>query len=234
MSMKEMLEKAKQIYIMDDFRAFMRQAQGLSDEDFNEPITVIKEFILGSKEHDPSKMFFSLFDQIEGVWKCDVPIPVNNEWHHFIIPGIVLSCMRNCGYGITQKDIEEGMTRGQRFTGGSCGFMGTCGGAYSVGIVASIINKTTPLHDEERTKIMPVVADTLVAISQIGRRCCKRSSYIAIESAVKYLSTQGYTLPLAELECRFWSKNKMCAGVVCPYHPKASSRRNDENDLARL
>jgi len=226
MSMKESMETAKQLYHMDEFRGFMRKMQGLTDDDFNKPIPEIKGYIVNSKERDPVKMFFEVFERISEIWTANAPIPVNNEWHHFIVPGVVLSSLRNNGYNVTDRDIEEGMARGQKFAGGSCGFMGTCGGAYSVGILASVVKKTTPLHDEERTKILLLVADTLTDISLVGRRCCKRSSYIALEHSIKYLVLEGCIIPLSSIKCRFSSENKMCAGVKCPYHPKHVSQKD--------
>ena len=227
--MKESIETAKQLYCMDEFRGFMRKMQGLSDDDFNKPIPEIKNYIVNSKEKDPAKMFFEVFDWISEMWTANASVPVNNEWHHFVVPGVILSSLRNNGHNISERDIEEGMTRGQKFAGGSCGFMGTCGGAYSVGIIASVVKKITPLHDEERTKILRLVADTLTDISVVGRRCCKRSSYIALEHSIKYLILEGYTLPLNTIECRFSSENKMCAGIKCPYHPKHVSQKDTEN-----
>lgn len=45
-SMKEKIREAKQIYFMDDFKAYMRKLQGLTDEDFMESVPRIKEKIL--------------------------------------------------------------------------------------------------------------------------------------------------------------------------------------------
>ena len=130
--------------------------------------------------------------------------------------------MRNNGYEITDRDIEEGMIRGSKLAAHSCGFTGISGAAHSVGIVASIINRITPMHDE-RGNILAVDAHTLVDISKFGRRCCKRSNLNGIENAVKYLSSQGYILPLDKIECKFFSANSECSGEECPYYPKQAA-----------
>jgi len=218
-----MLEKAKKIYYMDDFRSFMREMQNLTDEDFDQPIHAIKSMILESRKINPMELFFNIFESIGEHWIPKKPVPVNNHWHHFIVPGSILTSMRNNGYDITNDDIKEGMIRGQKLSGGSCGFMGMCGGAYSVGIIASIVNKTNPLHDEKRSHIFRIVSNVLIEISEIGMRCCKRSSYIAIRNSVDYLSTIGYPLPLDKIECRFLQKNPLCYGKSCPYHPKTNA-----------
>lgn len=60
---------------------------------------------------------------------------------------------------------------------------------------------------------MRVVADTLVKISAVGRRCCRRSSYIALQAAGQYLGDIGYPLPVSATQCPYWSQNGMCAGT---------------------
>jgi hypothetical protein len=77
------------------------------------------------------------------------------------------------------------------------------------------------MHDE-RGGILAVAADTLSEISKFQKRCCKRSNFTGIEHAVKYLSSQGYALPMDEIECRFFSGNSECSGEECPYYPKAA------------
>jgi len=223
--MKHKMEEAKSIYYMAEFRSFMRNMQGLTDEDFNKPVFSIVEKILYSHETDPVEMFERIMKELVSEWEGGAPLPVNSEWHHFIVPGVLVACLRNCGYPISNRDIEEAITRGQKFAGGSCGFMGTCGGAYSVGIIASIVRKTNPLYDEERSLIMQMVADTLCKIANYPRRCCKLSSYIAIKKAVDYLTKTGYKkLPVSEIQCQWSSQNKMCLGVKCLYFKRSLNR----------
>jgi len=106
--LKIKMEEAKQIYFMDEFRAFMRKMQGLTDEDFKEPVPRFKEKILKSLE-----------------------------------------------------------------------------------------------------------------ILEYPRRCCKRSSYMAIEKAVHFLRNQGFEkIASREIECQWAAKNKMCLGIKCLYFPK--------------
>jgi len=220
-TMKEKMDEAKKIYFMKDFRSFMRNMQGLTDEDFEKPVPGIKKKIFESKEINPLEMFERIMKELVSEWKGSAPLPVNTEWHHFMIPGILISALRNCGYPFTDKDVEEAMSRGEKFAGGSCGFMGTCGGAYSVGTVISIVKKTNPLHDIERSEIMNLVAETLSEIAKYPRRCCKRSSYIALQKAVKYLRMNGFDkIPYSEIQCSWSSSNKMCLGVNCPYFKK--------------
>jgi len=41
---------------MDNFRAFMRKLQGLTEDDFKEPVPRIKQKIMKSEETDPLEM----------------------------------------------------------------------------------------------------------------------------------------------------------------------------------
>ncbi len=221
-TMKEKMDEAKRIYFMKDFRSFMRNMQGLTDKDFEQPVPVIKKKILEAKEIDPLEMFERIMRELVSEWHGPVPLPVNTEWHHFLVPGIVIASIRNAGYSLTDKDIEEAMTRGEKLAGGSCGFAGSCGGAYSLGIDGCIVNKTNPLHDEKRSEIMNMVGDTLKEIAEYPRRCCKRSSYMAIQKTVKYLRDIKFNkIPYRDkIKCQWSAQNKMCFGIKCPYFNK--------------
>jgi hypothetical protein len=219
MDKKMMKEEAKKTHYWDDFHAITNRIKGISDEDLNNIAPAIKQYIFASKEKDPVKMFNSVFDEIDRIWSLNVPFPIGGAFHHYILPGIILSCLRNNGYEITDRDIEEGMKRGSMLAAHSCGFTGISGSAHAVGIVVSIVKRITPMHDE-RGGILAVAAETLSEISKFQKRCCKRSNLTGIKNAVKYLSSQGYTLPLDTIECRFFSGNSECSGEECPYYPK--------------
>jgi hypothetical protein len=226
---KKMKEEAKKAYYWDDYHEITNKIKGISDEDLNNLAPAIKQFILTSREKDPIKIFYSVFDEIKRVWSLDVPFPIGGSYHHYIVPGVVLSCLRNSGYAITGRDIEEGMKRGSMLAPHSCGFTGISGAAHSVGIVASIVDRITPMHDE-RGSILVVAADTLFEISKFRRRCCKRSNFTGIKNAVKYLSLKGYVLPSGKIECNFFSGNSECSGEECPYYPK---RAAEDMNMAR-
>jgi hypothetical protein len=222
MDKKMMKEEAKKACYWDDYHAITNKIKGVSDEDLNNVAPAIKQFILTSKEKDPSKLFYAVFDEVERIWSLNVPFPMGGGFHHYIVPGVVLACMRNNGYDVTDRDIEEGMVRGSKLAPHSCGFTGISGAAHGIGIVASIVNKITPMHDE-RGSLLALAADTLIEISKFQKRCCKRSNLTGIKNAVKYLSSKGYALPLDEIECRFFSGNSECSGEECPYYPRQAA-----------
>ena len=217
-SMREIMENAKKIYFVDEYRTFMRGMQGFADEDFERVVPIIKEKILSSEDTDPFEMFERVMKELSSEWNKST-FPVHGDWHHYIVPGVVMASLRNCGYEVSDRDIEEAMARGEKFPGGSCGFAGTCGGAYSVGIILSMVKKTTPIHETERSEIMRAVVDILSEIEKYPRRCCKRSSYIAIEQVVDFLKNMGYEkISCGEIKCLWSSGNRMCLGIKCPYY----------------
>jgi len=211
------MREAKNLYHHNEFRAYMRNLQGFTDNDFESRKALIKSGILNSKEKDPVTIFDDIMRSIKEHW--DKPVfPTNADWHHYIVPGIILSSLRNTGYEISDKDIEEAMFRGEQLLGGSCGFAGTCGGAYSAGIVISIINKTTPLHLTERSAAMKAVVDVLNEISLYPIRCCKRSSYITIQMTVNTLRSMGFDkISNKKIKCIWSPYNNNCMRKQCPF-----------------
>jgi len=216
-NMKEKMKEAKTIYYHEDFRRFMRNLHGFTDADLDSMKSKLQEFVLNSPEKDPLKFFNEVMMYAKGLWQKP-QFPFNADWHHYLVPGIIMAVLRNHGYEISGRDIEEAMSRGEKLPGGSCGFAGTCGGAYSAGIVISIINKTTPLHLSERSSAMEVVVKVLNEIARYPVRCCKRSSYIAMEKTIEHLRAMGFTkISCPEIKCVWSSMNGMCMRKQCPY-----------------
>jgi hypothetical protein len=214
----EIVVEAKKIYFRGPFMEFLWKAAGISEDNLKKLVIEMKELILSSKERNPYTLLFNVLSQCEENWTAKSPMPIHGEWNHILVPGVVLTAMRNSGYQISDQDIMEGIQRGEMGKV-SCGFSGTCGGANGVGIVAAIVKRSTPLHDEERQEIMQLVANSQQEISQIMRRCCKRSTYMGIKIAVNYLARLDYNLQAVEIICPYSSKNGMCAGIQCPYNP---------------
>jgi hypothetical protein len=217
--MKDKIAEAKRIYFSKEFGQNWREIQGLTDGDIKAPVPALKSRIMRSEEGSPLALFDAVLEELSAKWTASASCPVNADWHHFVVPGVLIAALRNVGYDFSDRDVDEAMARGERFGGGSCGFAGTCGGAYGAGIVASIVNKTTPLHDEERSENMVFVAKVLEEIARYPRRCCKRSSYIAMERVTDYLREKGYDkISFVRPVCRWSSMNEMCLGEKCPYN----------------
>jgi len=210
------MKEAKEKYYWDEFRAFVLQLEGLSNDDFSSLALNMQELVMNSTQRDPITMFFEVIEQAKRQWKKGVPFPIQGDWHHFLVPGVILSALRNNGYEISDQDIAEGMQRGAQARV-SCGFTGICGGANSIGSVVAVVKRATPLHEDERQELMRRSAYVLLEISQIKRRCCKRSSYITLKETIKYLAENNYFLPYQEINCIYSSQNNMCAKEQCPF-----------------
>jgi len=221
-----MKRKAKETFYWEEYHRMTNSIKGIADEDISSMYPTIGRFILESDEKDPTRLYHALFDEIEKIWNKDSTFPLGGAYHHYIVPGVILSSLRNCGYAINSKDIEEGMERGSKLAAHSCGFTGISGAAHSVGIVVSVVNRITPMHDERR-EVISAAANTLVEISRFERRCCKRSNYTALANAVKYLVSKGYALPSEKIECRFFSGNAECSGKGCPFFPTVAANVNN-------
>jgi len=206
----------KDIYYMADHQEYMRKLRSVSKEDLYELQLEMKRLIISSTENDPVLMLFGIFNQLNAL-KAGFSIPIHGEWHHSLIPGVLLSALKNNGYEISEKDVEEGIMRGGQAKV-SCGFTGVCGGVNAFGIVIAVVKKMTPLHTDERKELMQQAAVVLHKIAEIRGRCCKRSSYIALDETIKYLAGMKHPLPRTNISCSFSMDNKTCARERCPYY----------------
>ena len=66
-----------------------------------------------------------------------------------------------------------------------------------------------------------MTAQALQRIGEVGGpRCCKRNSYLALQSAVRYVfETKGISLHIGPIVCSRLSNNNQCIGRRCPFYP---------------
>jgi len=164
----------------------------------------------------PAEMLEKLFAPGEGA-------PVHGVWHHAIIGEILFICLRNAGYPITDELIEEVIDRGRQIPGGSCGFVGACGALSSVASAYAILLGSTPVAVVPRENLLALSAKLLSRLVEIGgSRCCKKSSYAALETARDEFAKLGFELPEEQFEgrCPYFSDNESCDGDDCIYFPR--------------
>jgi len=97
----------------------------------------------------------------------------------------------------------------------------------------SIIAKSTPFHDEERSKALEISSEAIRRIAKLGGpRCCTLSTYTTLNLAVMELKKMGYGLPKSEVagSCKGYRLNDQCHGYRCPYYPK--SKGSEQQHLA--
>lgn len=143
--------------------------------------------------------------------------------HHFLVPAVLLTAVAN--QTGQQKAltgwIEKANKRSLLVPGGFCGLTGTCGAAVGTGMALSILTDNTPLSETTWGLCQELTAASLTSIaSKGGPRCCKRDTFLAIQSAVRFLNDRlDYSLPESEMTCSFSSKNKECLKGRCPFFP---------------
>ncbi|MBQ6699382.1 MAG: SAM-dependent methyltransferase, partial [Oscillospiraceae bacterium] len=62
---------------------------------------------------------------------------------------------------------------------------------------------------------------SLAAIGRIGGpRCCKRDSYLAIETTVDFVYKNfGIKMEKHKIICEHYEKNNQCIKTCCPFYP---------------
>ncbi len=134
----------------------------------------MKSVCLASDSIDPYKIF-------EEILSCD-GIRMHDYKHHVFVGASLLTAHCNAGSPLDlDKVLDEMIKRGRKVPPGSCGFMGNCGAAVSVGIFMSIMTGTTPYSEDTWGDVNLATAQALIQMALIGGpRCCKRNSYVAL------------------------------------------------------
>ena len=144
--------------------------------------------------------------------------------HHILAGAALLAAYRNVGGEIDlPAALEEMIRRGSMVPGGFCGLAGACGAAVSTGMCYSIATKTNPLSTESWGEANLLTATCLTAIGRVGGpRCCKRDTYLALETAVRCIREQtGIAIEWQKQpRCEFFPRNRECLRERCPYFPK--------------
>ena len=142
--------------------------------------------------------------------------------HHVMVGAALLTAYKNAGGDVDlTKALEEMMNRGKAVPGGICGFWGACGAAISAGIFVSIISRSTPLTVEPFGLSNLMTSKVLEKVGTIGGpRCCKRNSFLAIETAIDFVKENfGVEMEKKRIVCCYIPKNNQCIGKRCPYAP---------------
>ena len=151
--------------------------------------------------------------------------PVHGVWHHALPGEILLVCLRNAGYQIGDDLIDEVVDRGRLLPGGACGFMGVCGALNSTTSAYAILLGSTPVATAARERLLRFSSRLATRLAEIGgSRCCKKSSYVALELAQDEFAKIGFELPREEFagRCKFFADNETCDGAECVYFPRKS------------
>jgi hypothetical protein len=219
----EELEVCKNRNRYDDFLETALKFDNLTREEYERFMPNIFEVVPKRKEKEPILMYERIIKELEERWTASEQLPFHGPWHHGLVAGIIIASLKNNDYKFTEADIEEALKRGLMIPAGSCGFHGSCGAGTSLGIATSIITKSTPFHDRERSKALEAASEAIERIGKLGGpRCCRLSTYSTLSLAVKRLADLGYLLPVEETvgRCKVHKLNAQCHGLKCPYYSR--------------
>jgi len=154
-------------------------------------------------------------------------VKMHGPEHHYLVPAVLLAAYANRPgatreeHAAKAKKIETARRRAEDIKGGFCGFCGNCGAAVGTGIFLSVLTGATPLSRIEWRLSNLLTAESLLAVANHGGpRCCKRDTFLAIQTAVAFLRREfqaGLELP-DRICCDFASLNKECLTDSCPYY----------------
>ena len=148
-------------------------------------------------------------------------VHLHGHEHHFLVPAALLCAACNASGRADEKArlLAEARRRAEAVKGGFCGFWGACGAAVGVGIFVSLLTGATPLSTSQWRLSNLATARALERIALSGGpRCCKRDSFIAIDSAVGFAAQSlGVRLAQGKASCRFSEANRECLREGCAF-----------------
>lgn len=157
----------------------------------------------------------------------------NGPEHHALAGAVLLCTYRNSGGAIDlEAALDELCKRSLQVPGGACGFWGCCGAAISAGQFHSIATAATPLSREPWGQGARLVSRILGRIAEVdGPRCCKRTTFLALDEAVKFCNEfLGVAMEVPDrVECAFMAGNPQCLGRHCPFYPAGRAGRAPGN-----
>lgn len=181
---------------------------------------LIEKYCINTSSTDPIAQAFVLMN--------NPAVKMHGPEHHFLVPAVLLAAYFN-QKGISAeekaKSIREARRRSDDVKGGFCGFQGACGAGIGSGIFISVMSKSTPLSGVEWRRSNRMTAESLGKISENdGPRCCKRSSFLSIISAVDFLAREfGVEIATDHRPiCTFGAMNKECHHRGCTFSPESN------------
>jgi len=220
----------KDIWRMGEFVDEALDRKGIDQDKLKSYMPRMFEIVRTREGKDPIAMYEEIMVIMEEEWPASDHLPVHGAWHHALVPGILIRCLQNSGEDFNEEDVQEALQRGIMIPGGSCGFHGVCGAAVGAGVAVSIVERTTPLHDQERSTALRVNARAQACIAELGgSRCCPRATYATFELATMELGAIGHPLAFtgARGRCKFSDKNQDCIKERCPFYPRRDLNGSD-------
>jgi len=175
---------------------------------------IIEQTCTGTEEMNPVKLAIELMRNHK--------VKMHGPEHHYLVPAVLLACYHNAtgDHGGKAVNLRKARSRAEKVPGGFCGIQGSCGAGVGTGIFVSVLTGATPLSKVEWGSANAMTSRALSSIAGYGGpRCCKRTSFLAIIEAARYLEdAYSITIPIdQEIRCEFNALNKECLGNECPF-----------------
>lgn len=174
-----------------------------------------KEYYGAKSMKSPLKMANEIMG-IEG-------FPMHSPHHHYIVPAVLLTAAA-IRKGTDEEKLDQMLRiaekRARVIPGAVCGEMGACGAGIGAGIFSSVWMGTTPYSREHLGFVGTFTVNSLNSICQYsGPRCCKRVTFLALESACKDAAQMDLDLCEGKkIGCRFSKHNKDCIKDDCRFY----------------
>lgn len=158
-------------------------------------------------------------------------VPMHDPIHHYIMPATLLSVAARKNRK-TRDELKRMLAiaeeRARKLLPGFCGWWGACGAAVGCGVFASVWMDTSPKKEENWAQINAFTAKCLDRVASVnGPRCCKRTSYLALQAAIE--AAKGlFDLDLGEIpqpRCSWSHFNRECRKDGCPFYEDGKSVR---------
>lgn len=159
-------------------------------------------------------------------------LPMHCPYHHFIVPAALLTQAavfekRDASELSAWLDLAE--ERAKTVPAGFCGECGTCGSAVGVGMFLSIYTGATPKSVENWQQANEITGICLQKIAAYpGPRCCKRTSFLAVNEGVPYLNEKlglEFTVE-TDPSCTYHNRNAECLEGECPFYEGGEAMRD--------
>jgi hypothetical protein len=175
---------------------------------------LIEQFCAQTTLSDPLEMAVTLMRH--------PAIAMHGPEHHFLVPAVLLAAYEHLDPSPNRAQrLTQARKRAEGVRGGSCGNCGNCGAAVGTGIFISLITGANPLSTKSWALSNRMTAETLLSIAEHGGpRCCKRDTFLALQSAQAFMQTHfGESFEMSSpIRCEFSVFIKECLKGNCPFY----------------
>ncbi len=179
------------------------------------PVEYVKIACLKYKGIDPNALAVEIMNT--------PTIRMHGPEHHFILPAVLLTCIYNLkGKADELKEKLDSLEiRTNSETPDHCEYnIGNCGAAIGSGVFLSVFLDRKIEDEDEWSLSNQLVSESIKRIAELGGpRCCKRDTYISIQTAIEFLKNKfSIELPLSDAKCTFSLRNKSCKHEDCIFY----------------